>query len=94
MMETSSTELKLHVFVGGRSSNNAKAIPVAIGEVAKKFSNKYRFLVTYFDVEDVKNNRFTLVEFAQWLADSDIYLIVNHPAQALNERQSPEEGAW
>ncbi len=68
--------LKLHVFVGGKSGVNEKYITSAVGRVEQTSNGLVETLdVVYVNVEDVRKNQLTLLQFASWLAAADIYIL-------------------
>jgi hypothetical protein len=55
------------------------------GENLVKIRLKIDFDIAYINVEDVRKSSFSLIQFAEWLANGDIYFILSHPVQGISD---------
>ena len=86
-MEQKTKTISIHAFIGGCGSANFKYLGPAISKVERQLHIQldYRTLTG----EQLRQDRWSAVQFAEWLAAGDIYLITDHATLAFQKIVSP-----
>lgn len=86
--------LLLRVFVGGVCCQNANVFTPAFNQVKIEYQNCVNFIYEAKTNEDVRKAEWNEEQFANWLAEGDIYFIIDHPTLGLSNMQSSQKGFW
>lgn len=86
--------LLFRVFVGGVACQNVNAFIPAFNQVKLEYQDRLSFIYEAITNEDVRKAQLSEQQFANWLAEGDIYFIIDHPTLGLSNMQSSQQGYW
>lgn len=86
--------LLFRVYVGGVCCQNGAAFKPAFNQVKVEYQDRFTFIYEAKTNEDVRKAGWNEGQFADWLAEGDIYFVIDHPTLGLLNMQSSQEGFW
>jgi hypothetical protein len=72
-------DILIHAFIGGCEGPQGKALTAIRGRLSRIFGN--RLTIVTLGLKHIKERDWNEVQFTNWLAAADIYLILCHPHQ-------------